>query len=238
MKLSFALTLLAMAAAAQENTIEGKVTYRERMAMPAGAKLVVELLDVSKADAKAVVIAKMHMEGIGQVPVPFTISFDAGKIDSRMSYQVSARIDVAGRMMFRTTQAYPVLNGQPAKDLMLLMQRVSGRGPLEGTGWALQSIGGKPSAADVTTTLAFAGGGRVNGKGGCNNYFAQAEFDGQKLTISKAGSTMMACPGAKMEQEGAYLKALAKVKGWKRDGANLVLETDGAGDLVFGPLKK
>lgn len=238
MKLRYALMLVTLAAAAQENTIEGNATYRERMALPAGAKLTVELLDVSKADAKSVLIAKTEMEGIGQVPVPFLISYDAGKIDSRMRYQVSARIDVAGRMMFRTTQAYPVLNGQPAKDLMLVMQRIGGRSPLEGTGWALESMGGKPSASDVTTTLAFASGGKVNGKGGCNNYFAQAEVEGQKLTISKAGSTMMACPGAKMEQESAYLKALAKVKGWKRDGTRLVLETDGAGDLVFAPLKK
>jgi putative lipoprotein len=238
MKLILALILGSLVMAAQENTIAGKATYRERMAMPAGAKLVVELLDVSKADAKAVLIAKTEMEGLGQVPVPFVISFDAGKIDSRMSYHLAARIDVAGRMMFRTTQAYPVLNGNPVKDLMLLLQRVGGRGPLEGSDWVLESMGGKPSAADVTTTLAFAGGGKVNGKGGCNNYFAQAEFDGQKLSLSKAGSTMMACPGAKMEQESAYLKALAKVKAWKREGAKLVLETDGAGDLVFGPLKK
>lgn len=220
-----------------ENTIEGRALYRERMAMPAGAKLIVELLDVSRADAPSVVLAKTEMEGIGQVPVPFLLAFDAGKLDQRMRYQVAARLEAAGRVFFRTTQAYAVLNGQPTKGLELMMQRVSASAGLEGSSWVLEKINGKASAAGVSTTLVFGDGGKVNGKGGCNSYFAQAKVDGQKLEISKAGSTMMACPGAKMEQESAYLKALGKVKSWKREGAKLVLETDGAGDLVFGPLK-
>ncbi len=239
MWLRLCLSLLCcLAVFAQDASISGTAAYRERMAIPPGAKLIVELLDVSKADAKSVLIAKTEMEGIGQIPVPFTISYDAAKIDARMRYQVAARIEVAGRTMFRTTQAYPVLNGEKAQGLSLLMQRTGGRNPLAGTAWRLESIGGKPSAAGVTTTLTIAANGRANGKGGCNNYFAQAEFDGDKLTLGKAGSTMMACPGAKMEQESAYMKALSQVKSWRRDGARLVLETESVGDLVFAPLKK
>jgi putative lipoprotein len=235
-----ALGCAALSAAlyAEPGAVTGTAAYRERIAMPPGAKLVVELLDVSKADVKSVLIAKTEMTGIGQVPVPFTISYDASKIDARMRYQIAARIDVGGQTMFRTTQAYPVLNGEGGAGLALLLQRTGGRNPLAGGAWTLVSMGGKPSLAGVTATLSFSADGRVTGKGGCNNYFSRAEFDGPKLTLAPAGSTMMACTGAKMEQESAYLKALGTVKAWRREGAKLVLESAEAGDLVFAPLKK
>ncbi|TIV73114.1 MAG: hypothetical protein E5V93_18665, partial [Mesorhizobium sp.] len=46
---------------AAEKTIAGEVTYRERIALPPDAVLVVELADVSLADAPAIVIAKRRI---------------------------------------------------------------------------------------------------------------------------------------------------------------------------------
>jgi putative lipoprotein len=50
---------------AGEKTIAGEVTYRERIALPLDAVLVVELADVSLADAPATVIAKRRIAPTG-----------------------------------------------------------------------------------------------------------------------------------------------------------------------------
>ena len=49
--------------------VSGTVTYRERIALTAGARLVVELRDVSLQDAAAPLIARQTIENPGQVPI-------------------------------------------------------------------------------------------------------------------------------------------------------------------------
>lgn len=43
--------------------IKGEAMYRERIALPADAKLIVQLLDVSKMDVPAVVMAERESQG-------------------------------------------------------------------------------------------------------------------------------------------------------------------------------
>ncbi|MDQ3175872.1 MAG: YbaY family lipoprotein, partial [Acidobacteriota bacterium] len=49
-------------------TVTGTVTYRQRIAMPPGAVVEVSLLDVSRADAPAVVLDKLEIKPTTQVP--------------------------------------------------------------------------------------------------------------------------------------------------------------------------
>jgi heat shock protein HslJ len=52
--------------------------------------------------------------------------------------------------------------------------------------------------------------GRVAGNGGCNNFFGTYTVDGNQLTISALGSTMMAClPEEVMQQEAQVLALLS-----------------------------
>ena len=62
---------------------------------------------------------------------------------------------------------------------------------------------------------------RVRGFSGCNSFFGQYTLDGEKLTFSALGSTMMACPEG-MEQEQAFLGALGSTDTFKLNG--LVLD--------------
>jgi heat shock protein HslJ len=69
---------------------------------------------------------------------------------------------------------------------------------------------------------------RVAGKGGCNNFFAQAEIaftanNSGNITISKAGSTMMACPQF-MDTESRLLKLLEIVDNFEMNGGTLYLK--------------
>jgi len=94
--------------------VTGTVFYLERMALPSGAVLTVQLVDVSIADAPAVVIARETKTLTTQVPIPFSLSYDPKKIIQLHSYAVQARIEVDGKLRFINTTSNPVItNGKP-----------------------------------------------------------------------------------------------------------------------------
>lgn len=76
---------------------------------------------------------------------------------------------------------------------------------------------------------------RVSGESGCNNYFAGYVVDGNTLTISQAGSTMMACePAELMQQEADFLAALQSAATYTIDGDRLLIaNADGETVLAF-----
>jgi len=103
-----------------QNSVEkvtGTVSYRERIALPAGSVVTVTLQDVSLADAPAKVIAKHRFETNGkQVPFDFKLAYHTSKIDSRHRYSVSARIEVNGKLRFITDTSYPVITDSNSTD--------------------------------------------------------------------------------------------------------------------------
>ncbi len=101
--------------------VSGSVFYRERMAMPTGAVLRVSLLDVSRADAAADVLAGLEVADPGNVPIDFELTYDPALIDDRGTYAVRATIDVDGTLWWTSTEAHLVLTeGRPSiVDIML-----------------------------------------------------------------------------------------------------------------------
>ena len=90
--------------------VEGSVTYRERLALTPGARLVVELRDVSLADAAAPLIASRTITNPGQVPIDFRLEYDSADINPRNTYSVRATIfESDGRMAFTNDTAYEVI---------------------------------------------------------------------------------------------------------------------------------
>lgn len=104
---------------------------------------------------------------------------------------------------------------------------------LQGVRWVLVSYltaAGETVTAlpDSEVTAEFSADGQVGGSGGCNRYFAGYTVDGSGLTISQAGSTMMACePVEVMTQEAEFLAALASVASWQIEGEQLRLVNAG-----------
>ena len=103
--------------------VSGTVTYRERLALTPDATLVVELRDISYADAPAPLIARQTISAPGQVPVNFKVGYNRSDIDSRSMYSVSARIiESDGRLAFTNDTAYEVITrGNPNRVDMLLV---------------------------------------------------------------------------------------------------------------------
>ena len=75
-------------------------------------------------------------------------------------------------------------------------------------------------------------GETVTGTSGCNRYTAPYELDGSSLEIGVAAATNMACPPPADAVEREFLGALARVAGWRLDGAELVLEDGDGGELL------
>ena len=105
-------------------SVEGTVTYRERLALTPDASLVVELRDVSYADGDAPLISRQTITGPGQVPIDFRVEFNREDIDPRSRYSVSARIvESDGRLAFTNDTAYEVITRGNADrvDMVLVL---------------------------------------------------------------------------------------------------------------------
>lgn len=111
---------------------------------------------------------------------------------------------------------------------------------LAGTRWAMLTYANRDGESTDAlpgreVTAEFGPDGRVTGNAGCNNYFAGYTVDGNNLTISQAGSTMMACePPEVMEQEAAFLAALESAATFSVDGDTMAIaNADGVTVLTF-----
>ncbi len=92
---------------------------------------------------------------------------------------------------------------------------------------ATRQAGGAPRA-DIT----FAAEGRAHGTTGCNRFTGGFTLDGASLRFGPVAGTRMACAPPAMDQERRFHEALDAVRGWRADGAALLL-TDGAGATVL-----
>jgi putative lipoprotein len=114
----------AAAAGSASATITGTVLHRERVALPPSATLTVRLTDVSKQDMAGMVLAEQVVSPV-MVPVPFSLTYDPGQIDSTHTYVMQARIEDDGRLRFINMDHIPVLTrGAPRDSVEVLVKAV------------------------------------------------------------------------------------------------------------------
>ncbi|MGL4447195.1 YbaY family lipoprotein [Shewanella sp.] len=116
-----AVTLLLGGCATPNDMIEikGEAMYRERIALPADAQFIVQLLDVSKMDAPAVVMAERVSQG-ARTPMPFRFDMGRDQFTPGHTYAIGARIMHGDTLLFINTQAYRVdLNSTEAMTILL-----------------------------------------------------------------------------------------------------------------------
>ena len=102
------------------------VFYRERIAMPPNAALIVILEDVSRADAPAETVGSQRIEEPGNVPIDVEIPYDPSIIEERLTYAVRATIEVDEKMWWTSTQAHHVLTHGAPDHVEVMVSRVSG----------------------------------------------------------------------------------------------------------------
>lgn len=239
------------------SVIEGEVFYRERIMLPPGAELEVQLEDISRADAMATVITTVTYTLDGAPPYPFSIEYDPSRIDPRMRYALRARITDDGELRFTNTEYINPFSGAPVRILVTAVARPQeaplGDAPETGHGdkpaagseavsdaaivWILATlegedaplgIRGKPVDMQLDESTQ-----QVSGFSGCNRYMGGFSSDGASVhgTPIKFGplaGTMMACPEGE-DVERRYLAVLGRVDAYRMDGDSLFLL---AGDKV------
>jgi putative lipoprotein len=119
-RLTLLLCLLAGCASEMPAHVKGTAAYRELIRLPDDARLEATLEDVSKADAKAVVIGRARDIVHPGNPTAFVIPYDPARIDPNGRYAVRARIFAEGRLLFTTDQHYPL------EDVVALRLRRAG----------------------------------------------------------------------------------------------------------------
>jgi uncharacterized lipoprotein YbaY/heat shock protein HslJ len=107
-------------------TLKVTVFYRERIAMPPNAALIVTLADVSRADAPAETLTSRRIEEPGNVPIDVELTYDPSIIDERLTYAVRATIEVDGTMWWTSTQAHHVLTRGAPDHVEVMVSRVNG----------------------------------------------------------------------------------------------------------------
>lgn len=238
-----ALLLMVFSAPAMAaTTLNGTVSYRERMALPADAWLRVTLVDLTSMTP--VVGASAGIPAKGQIPIGFALNVHSQIERTDGAYGLLAEISSAGQVLFHTPAPVPVTIGDSAPTA-IMVYRMPTQPPrptppvpatpseLFGTLWTVTSIGGRPVVAPQPPTLSIAPDHRAGGFGGCNNYFTEASIDAEAMSFGPAAATRMACAPELMDEETTYFTALSAVASYELDDQGLRL-LDAAGVPLIG----
>lgn len=198
--------------------LTGEVMFRERMALPPGSVVQIELLDVSLADAPARQIAVQRLTGMVGSPIPYQLEFDKAAIEAGHRYALRAQITAAdGRLLFTSTSHHAAFD--PGENAGRIMVQHVAAPPAEApsndrltetlTGtWLVEDIAGGGVIDNLQSLLSIADDGEVNGSAGCNRFFGKATIEAEAISFGSFGATKMACPPAIMDQEQKFLRAL------------------------------
>ena len=106
-------------------------------------------------------------------------------------------------------------------------------GRLQAGEWRIEDIGGQGVIDNSPATLVFGSDGRLSGNASCNRLIASYTVQGEKITISPTGLTMMACQPALMNQERKLVDLLNAVSSYRIDDTGaLVLRTASGKQVV------
>ena len=105
--------------------VTGTVTYLQRIALPPTAVIKVQLVDVSRMDAPAVVLGEQIIQASGkQVPFVFEISYDPARIEANRTYAVQARIEDDGELLFINDTHYAVITRSAPTHVDMVLNAV------------------------------------------------------------------------------------------------------------------
>lgn len=216
------------ASAAPFDRIEGSVRYAERVALPPDASLTLELLDVTRQEARPDRLARLALPTRGrQIPLAFELPYHAADVETGHRYVLRATlISGGGELLFVGTHVALI---PPDKPVDLLMQRAHDPVPaasLENTYWKLVEVGGHPARVQAGEREAhlLLLDGRASGSSGCNKLMGGYTPGSRNvLSVGPLASTRMACTPELMTQEAALHDAYARTTHFRIDGESLVL---------------
>lgn len=116
---------------ALSGNVSGTVAYRERIALPPDAKVVVSLEDVTRTGKSGSFVAQQIIVPTAQVPVPFNLRYIPAAIDRSHRYAVTASIlDSQDGVMWATEEPFAISFNEPEKPIAILLQRSANPNPV------------------------------------------------------------------------------------------------------------
>lgn len=113
-------------------TLAGRLVWRRPPALRRGDELVVQLLDLSRPDAGAAVLAEQRMPAHRKTS-SFALRHDPGQIDPRGRYAVAARVLRNGRLLLASERPQPALTSGAAIRPQLVLAAARGApAPVDG----------------------------------------------------------------------------------------------------------
>lgn len=233
-----ALLIAISAAAAEDVTFSGLVSYRERMVLPPNSALSVTL--VSLPEQRPIATATALLPDRAASPIQFSLNVRSNVLSAGSQYGLVAQVAINGGGFFSNIQPVLVDLAEPEGNVIevtfsappphdppmtiLPIEPTEPSSPLLDTAWSVIGIGGDPVLADTEVTLSIAADRRAGGNGGCNNYFTEASFEGATpLAFGPVAGTRMACIPATMMQEADFFAALGATVGYELSGNSLSL---------------
>ena len=146
-------------------------------------------------------------------------------------------LDQPGGYTYRL-EAYNPANQSVAEERAVSVLEAARENPLAGTSWFATAYWDGAQMAMVlegtALTASFGTGSNLDGTSGCNTYSANYLVEGRSLAITPPSATSKLCgePQGVMEQETAFLSALASAGGYNLEGGELFI-LDGAGQAVL-----
>lgn len=106
-----------------EAILEGTIRYRQRMALPRDAVVVVELMKQDE-EREGQPVAQREFTAPGQVPIRFELPYDRAKLDTSNNYGVRVNISVDGAPWFSNETLAPAIVGGTPQDVDVMVQPV------------------------------------------------------------------------------------------------------------------
>jgi uncharacterized lipoprotein YbaY len=104
-----------------ESVIIGTINYRGVTAFPRGAKVVLQLVDLSRPMTSSSVISELVFLDPKPVAWPYQLEYPAQAINKSNLYGIFAKVVLGTEVLFATLQAAPVITqGNPQKRDLLL----------------------------------------------------------------------------------------------------------------------
>jgi putative lipoprotein len=112
--------------------VKGEIVLPDAELPDEAAELVVQVEDVSRADAPSRVVGELRLHDVHLARggrLPFQVEVPADRVDPGLSYSLRAHVDVSGSGEVEpgdllTTQSYPVLTTEQADASTVAVERI------------------------------------------------------------------------------------------------------------------
>jgi uncharacterized lipoprotein YbaY len=104
-----------------ETVVIGTINYRGATSFPKNAKVVLQLVDMSRPMTPSSVISELTFLDPKPVAWPYQLQYPAQAINAKAQYGIFAKVVVGNEVWFATLQAAPVITlGNPSRRDLLL----------------------------------------------------------------------------------------------------------------------